>query len=183
MSIELRIRPLQLDDIDDEYCSWYENDDGHLDYFSGSGKQFNREILLDDYATNLKSKNNFYYLIVTDNGTKIGNVRIGPIDYKNKTSDIPCLIGNRSFIGKGMGAKAIAMACDIAFKKHDIRRLHGGINAKNISAIKAHIKAGWFVEGVSQGYYLTNGVAEDRICVACLNPLYFQTKNDADNKS
>ena len=48
MGIEIRLRPLNIDDIDNNYCSWYENIDGHLNYFSGSGKTFNREKLLKD---------------------------------------------------------------------------------------------------------------------------------------
>lgn len=181
MEIEFTLRPLQLNDIDNEYCSWYENNDGHLNYFSGSGKIINRDILLSDFELSIKDDKYFYYLISEKSGEKIGNVKIGPIDNKNKTSDLVCLIGNRSFIGKGIASKAIAISSEIAFKEHDIRRLHGGMYASNVPSIKAYMRAGWFIEGTFKGYYLLNGVAEDRICVACLNPYYFQCKDDVSN--
>lgn len=173
MESEFSLRPLKLNDIDDEYCNWYENNDGHLNYFSGSGKVFGRDLLLKEFELNIHNKNYFYYLINEKSGAKIGTIKIGPIDNKNKTSDLVCLIGNRTFVGKGIGSKAISTASKLAFEKHDIRRLHSGMHANNIASIKAYTKAGWFIEGTFKGYYLVNGVATDRVCVACLNPSYF----------
>lgn len=181
MDIEFTLRLLQLNDIDNEYCSWYENNDGHLNYFSGSGKTFNRDILLSDFELSIKDEKYFYYLIIGKSGEKIGNVKIGPIDKKNKTSDLVCLIGNRSFLGKGIASRAIAISSKLAFQEHDIRRLHGGMHASNVPSIKAYTRAGWFIEGTFKGYYFLNEVAEDRICVACLNPYYFQHADDASN--
>jgi RimJ/RimL family protein N-acetyltransferase len=173
MNIKIKLRPLNLLDIDEEYCDWYMNNDGHLDFFTGSGRVFSRETLVNDFKAGLSSCKWFYYVIESDSGEKIGNVKVGPIDIRNKTSDLVCLIGNRNFIGKGIASKAIAIANLIAFESHDIRRLHGGMYASNISSIKAYTRANWFIEGEFKGYYLLNGVVEDRICVACLNPNYF----------
>ena len=176
MDIEIKIRPLKVDDIDSDYCRWYENNDGHLNFFTGSGRIFSRDVLVNDFEEGVKSSRWFYYLIENYAGEKIGNVKIGPIDIRNKTSDLVCLLGNRDFLGKGIASKAIAVANSIAFEKHDIRRLHGGMYSGNISSIKAYTRAGWFIEGTFKGYYWLNGVAEDRICVACLNPNYFPNK-------
>jgi ribosomal-protein-alanine N-acetyltransferase len=174
MSFEVKLRPLELADIDSEYCSWYENSDGHLNYFTGSGRQFDRDVLVHDYREGLDSERWFYYLIESESGDKIGNVKIGPIDLRNKASDLVCLVGNRDFLGKGIASKAISIGNAIAFEKHDIRRLHGGMYASHISSIKAYTRAGWFIEGTLKGFYWLNGAAEDRICVACLNPVYFR---------
>jgi [ribosomal protein S5]-alanine N-acetyltransferase len=181
MEIEFTLRPLKINDIDEEYCNWYENDDGHLNYFSGSGRVFNPDILLRDFESSIINNDTFYYLISAKSGARIGTIKIGPVDSNNKTSDLVCLIGNRSFIGKGIGSRAIAIASELAFKKHDIRRLHSGMHANNLSSIKAYTKAGWFIEGIFKGYYLLNGVAADRVCVACLNPSYFSIKTDVGN--
>ncbi|MDO9145885.1 MULTISPECIES: GNAT family N-acetyltransferase [Comamonadaceae] len=177
MSIEIKLRSLELADIDSDYCRWYENDDGHLNFFTGSGRIFSHDVLVKDFEEGLKTGKWFYYLIESDSGEKIGNVKIGPIDIKNKTSDLVCLLGNRNYLGKGIATKAIAIANLIAFQTHDIRRLHGGMYASNISSIKAYTRANWFIEGTFKGFYWMNGVAEDRVCVACLNPNYFSTES------
>lgn len=173
MSIEISLEALSLNDIDEEYCSWYQNDDGHLNYFTGSNRVFNSEVLVQDFTEGINSGRWYYYLIKNEAGQKIGNIKIGPIDLKNKTSDLVCLIGNRDFLGKGLSTKAIILANTIAFEKHDIRRLHGGMYASNVPSIKAYTRAGWIVEATFRGYYWVNGVAEDRVCVACFNSRYF----------
>jgi ribosomal-protein-alanine N-acetyltransferase len=173
MTTEITLSPVQLTNIDDEYCSWYENNDGHLNYFTGSGRTFSRELLVKDFNDGIESQRWYYYLILNEEGQKIGNVKIGPFDLRNKTSDLVCLIGNRSYLGKGLASKAIALANQVAFDQHDIRRLQSGMYASNISSIKAYTRAGWFVEATMKGFYWVNNQPEDRVCVACLNPRYF----------
>lgn len=174
--IKISLRPLNVQDINDVYCSWYENSDGHLNYFTGSGRKFDRNLLLEDFNEGIKSQRWFYYLILSEENEPIGNIKIGPIDKKNKTSDLVCLIGNRNFLGKGLATEAIKLANEIAFSTHEIRRLQGGMYASNISSIKAYTRAGWVIEGQFKGYYLVNENSEDRVCVACFNPKYFPGK-------
>jgi ribosomal-protein-alanine N-acetyltransferase len=170
--INIFLRSLELDDVNESYCSWYQNDDGHLNYFTGSGRSFNRETIIKDIDEGIKTQRWFYYLISSEECEPIGNIKIGPVDLRNKTSDLVCLIGNRKFLGKGLASEAIRLGNEIAFSKHDIRRLHGGMYASNLPSIKAYLRAGWVVEGVLKGYYWIEEKPEDRICVACFNPKY-----------
>ena len=172
------LKPIELQEIDDEYISWYKNDDGLLNTFTSSRREFNRESILDDFMQG-ENSGRWYYLMIIDKKTnkKIGNVKIGPIDIINKTSDLVCLIGDRAFHGKGLAKIAIAMASELAFQKYDIRKLHGGMYENNIAAIKAYTSAGWVVEGRLKGHYWVNGKSVDRILVACFNPAYFGIEN------
>jgi ribosomal-protein-alanine N-acetyltransferase len=169
----IRIRPLIDGDVDTEYSAWYENTDGHLDYFTGSGRVFTPAILRDDIIRGRESGYWFYYVIETLAGVRVGNLKIGPIDLKHSTSDLVCLIGNRDYVGKGIGSRAISLGNRMAFEAHRIRRLHSGMYASNLASIRAYTKAGWFVEATMTGFYLVDGVPMDRVCVACLNPASF----------
>lgn len=173
MSVEIQLRPARLDDFDTEFVGWYANDDGHLDYFTGSGRVFDRATLVKDFELGLETGRWFYYLVETDAGERVGTLKIGPIDLRNRTADLVALIGNRAFLGQGLATRAIALGNALAFEQHDVRRLHSGIFATNIAAIKAYTRAGWFVEATMKGYYLRDGKPVDRVCVACLNPRYF----------
>ena len=168
----LILRPLEIADIDDQFVLWHQNDDGHLDFFTGSRRSFSRDDLIEAVAKS-KERNTYFYLIATDDGARIGTVKIGPIDEVNKTSDLVCLIGNRDYLGRGLAKKAISIGNSIAFEELDIRRLHGGMFESNIPSIKAYTRAGWIIEGTMKGYYLVDGKSVDRICVACFNPAYF----------
>jgi len=176
---DFKLLSLEKKHIDAEYVSWFENRDGHLDYFTGSGREFSKSDILKDYQTGISTGKWFYYLIESTSGDKIGNIKIGPIDHRNKTSDLVCLVGNRSYLGKGIASRAIDIANKIAFEKYDIQRLHGGMYASNIPSIKAYTRAGWFIEATFKGYYWVNGKSEDRVCVACLNPKYFPDVQEA----
>lgn len=177
--MKLLLNPLKTAEIDDEFVSWYQNEDGHLDFFTGSRRSFSRDDLLV-WIGDSKEQNTHLYLISNDAGDRIGTIKIGPIDLVNKTSDLVCLIGNRDFLGRGLAKEAIALGNQIAFDKLDIRRLHGGMYESNIASIKAYTRAGWVIEGRFKGYYWVDGKPVDRVCVACFNPNYFpeETQNE-----
>jgi RimJ/RimL family protein N-acetyltransferase len=162
-----------LRDLDSEYCTWYNNSDGHLDWFSGTGRSFDAEELARSFEEGQRTKKWFNYIIEDSTTSRIGNVRIGPIDLLNRTSDLVTLIGNRAFLRKGIAAIAIRQANQIAFEQHGIRRLQTGMLATNTPSIKAYTRAGWFIEATFRGFYWRDEQPVDRICVACLNPVFF----------
>jgi ribosomal-protein-alanine N-acetyltransferase len=169
-SPDVMLRQATAADVDEEFCGWYRNDDGHLAYFSGSGRTFDRETLVADIEEGFRLGRWFYYLVTARDGTRIGTIKVGPIDQRNQTSDLVSLIGNRAYVGKGLGAQAVAAASRIAFASLGVRRLHSGMYANNVSSIRAYVRAGWFIEATMRGFYLVEGAPVDRVCVACLNP-------------
>ncbi len=178
--MDINIRELSLDDVDDEFVSWYQNDDGHLNFFTGSRRSFVREDLQKMLGESIH-RNEHFFLVLTKSGDRIGTVKIGPVDYRNKTSDLVCMIGTREYLGRGLAALIISHANEIAFQNLDIRRLHGGMYETNVASIKAYTRAGWYIEGKMKGYYWVNGAPMDRICVACLNPAYFPDEVTNEN--
>lgn len=179
MSGDIVLREASLADIDDEYLGWYRNDDGLLDTFTGSRRAFSDESVLSDFRDALASDGrvNYWLIVDAETGAKIGNVKIGPVDKVNKTSDLVCFIGNRAYHGKGLAKKAIAMASQLAFDRYDIRRLHGGMYATNLASIKAYLAGGWQEEGLLKGFYWVDGQPVDRVLVCCLNPKYFSSQS------
>lgn len=176
----LYLRELCEQDIDNEYVSWFSTSDGHLAYYTGSQRQIVQSDLLKDWADNAESGKIKTFLVFAENGDRVGNVRLGPIDAKNKTADLPTFIGNRHYLGRGLAPQIIRMGNEIAFRDYGLRRLQGGMFEKNIASVKAYLRAGWYVEGRFKGYYLTESGPQDRICVACLNPAYFDATPEGD---
>lgn len=168
------LRELREEDIDKRYVSWFEQPDNLLDFYSGSGRSFTRDSLLAELKDAQCSQAVFFYAIVhRASGQVIGNVKLGPINKRHKTSDLATLIGDRAHLGKGFGTEAVALGIAVAFDQHDIRKLYSGMYAANIASIKAYTAAGWVVEGVLKGQFLVDGKAMDRVLMACFNPRYF----------
>ncbi len=174
MTQRITLRLATADDIDEEYLAWYRNDDHLLDTFTGSRRVFrDEEVRADVLASQAGDRVAYWLILDTASGRKIGNVKIGPIDHVNKTSDLVCFIGERQFHGRGLAKEAIALASRLAFEHYDIRRLQGGMYVTNIASIKAYLAGGWREEGLLKGYYWVDGAPVDRLLVCCLNPAYF----------
>jgi len=169
------IRPLLETDINDRYASWFKNYDGHLDYYSGSGYEMNKDDLIRQLKDSKKKKDHFFYAIVhLEPDLLIGSIKIGPISHRHKTADLVTLIGDRNFIRRGLAKEAISLGNAIAFEELNLRKLYSGMYAENKASINAYLASGWVIEGVMKGQYWVNGKPMDRIMVACFNPRYFK---------
>lgn len=170
--MKLRLERLDAASLDDRIAKFYQNHDGHLKYFSGSGRSFSREELIQDIEEGERDGRVFYYKIIADE-KPIGTVKIGPIDKRNMNSDLVTLIGDREYVGLGLGAEAARLGTERAFEEHGIRRLHSGFFEANQASLRAYMKAGWFIEARMRGFYLVDGEPMDRLALACLNPRFF----------
>lgn len=170
--MKLRLERLIAAALDDRIVRFYENHDGHLRYFSGSGRSFSRDDLIQDIERGEERGDLFYYAFLADD-KPIGTVKIGPIDRRNLTSDLVTLIGDRDYLGRGLGAEAVRLGTALAFDELGLRRLHSGVYEANQASVRAYIKGGWFVEARMRGFYLVDGKPMDRIAIACLNPRFF----------
>ena len=96
-----------------------------------------------------KSKNEFLYGIFLKKNNlniHIGNIKLGPVNYIQKTSDISYFIGEKEMWGKGYTTLAIKEIIKIA-KKKGIKKLKAGLYEMNIGSKKVLIKNGFKIEG------------------------------------
>ena len=70
------------------------------------------------------------------------------------------------------GTEAIVLGQRIAFERHNIRKLSGGVLGPNIASFKAFTRAGWVEEGRLRDHYLVDGEPVDWIVISCLNPAW-----------
>lgn len=181
-SERLYLKLLSTADVDDRMVSWHQDTDS-MQFYTRSGRLWTNADIERDIKTGLDSKSHFIYgVYVHDGDVCVGTVKIGPIDWKNRISDLVALIGDRAYLGKGLAVEAIRLAGEVAFEHYDIRKLFGGMYESNISSIKAYTKAGWVIEGRLKGHYLAGEKQEDRVLVGCFNPKYFPDASELVSK-
>lgn len=164
------LRELDPSEIDERFMSWFSDDD-LMKYYTNSKKSITKDDILDYIKSGKESGTSYTYGIFDTTSSKcIGTIKIGPINQAHRISDLVVLIGDREYHGKGLASEAISLGNKIAFEKHNIRKLFGGMYETNISSIKAYTRAGWIVEGKLKDHYLVDGKPIDRILVACFNP-------------
>ena len=161
----------QPHEIDQKFLSMFLNSEGKNRYFRRSGKEFTREELIKFCEDGLAHGDVFYYAIrARDDDQIIGAVRIGPIDFANSVSDMVTLVGDVKARGKGLGTEAIQLGNKVAFERHHIRKLHGGLVEHNIGSLKAYTRAGWHETGRLKDHCLIDGQLADWIIISIFNP-------------
>lgn len=169
----LYLREISIDDITDAVMAWFD-DEELMKFYTSSKNKITKEKLLSSIEEGKKTGNLFTYGIFTnDTNTLIGTIKLGPIHFIHRTSDLVALIGDRNYLGKGLSVDAISLGNQLAFEKFDLRKLYGGMYESNIASIKAYTRAGWLIEGRLKGFYMVDDKNEDRILVGCFNPKYF----------
>lgn len=182
----LYLRAIQISDITDSVIAWFD-DEELMKFYTSSKNKITKEKLLSSIDEGNKNGNLFTFGIFTnESNALIGTIKLGPINFVHKTSDLVALIGDRNYLGKGLSVDAIRLGNQLAFEKFDLRKLYGGMYESNIASIKAYTRAGWLIEGRLKGFYMVEEKNEDRILVGCFNPKYFleeQTKEIKENEN
>lgn len=165
------LRELSSSDVNENYLSWF-NDEQVTQFLEA--KNLTKQSVIE-YIEHGKNTKLYYMFAICDAVTNehIGNLKIGPIDHKHKTSDLVTVIGNKNYWGKGVATEAIKLGNQMAFDEFAIRKLTGGMYSDNVASLKAYTKAGWVIEGYLKGHYVLDGKTLDRICVSCFNRKYF----------
>ena len=76
----------------------------------------------------------------------IGNIKLGPIDFKHKTGEISYFIGEKELWGKGYATLAIKEIIKVA-KKIGLKKLKAGLYEMNIGSKKVLEKNNFKLEG------------------------------------
>ncbi|MFV9482467.1 GNAT family N-acetyltransferase [Christiangramia sp. ASW11-125] len=170
------LRKIEINDITDRVMDWFE-DKELMEFYTNSKKTITKETLIQSIKSGEEKGNLYTYGIFTnDEDILIGTIKLGPINFNHRISDLVILLGDRNYLGKGLAVEAIKVGNELAFEEFDIRKLFGGMYESNVPSIKAYTRAGWLVEGNLKGFYLHNGQNEDRILVGCFNPKYFSNE-------
>ena len=100
-----------------------------------------------------RSKNEILYGIFTKKEKlHIGNIKLGPTNFKHKTSEISYFIGNINFWNKGYASRAIKEIIVIA-KKKSIKKLTAGFYKENIASKKILEKNNFKLEAIFKSQF------------------------------
>ena len=131
---EIRLKEITLSDVNKTYQKWM-NDSEIFRFSKQSNKKHSLRQIKEFVLNKKKSKNEFLYKIMIYENKKnkhMGNIKLGPINFENKTADISYFIGEKNYWGQGITTKAIKMIINLAKKKFKLKKLQAGHWEKNI---------------------------------------------------
>jgi len=90
-----------------------------------------------------RDKNNFRLAIDTIDGVHIGSIALNKIDRFTKRAEFGIFIGDKKYLGQGLGTQACQLIIDYGFKKLKLHRIYLRYIAYNIRGEKSYLKCGF----------------------------------------
>lgn len=158
---KIYLRPITMDDITERYCAWL-NDPEVNKYLETRSSTMPE---LEEYVREKIENPDILFAGIFDKetGLHIGNVKLEPIDWKNKTTVFGIMIGDRNYWGKGLGTEATRLISNYALNELGMKEVELGVITDNIKATKAYERAGFKQVKYNQKSINHDGVLYDEI--------------------
>jgi RimJ/RimL family protein N-acetyltransferase len=141
----LNLKVLSSKDISEEYVSWLNNYE-IVQFTEQKYIEHNRETVIDFVNRKYNSNLDLLFGIFFD-ARHIGNIKLGPIDFNHRVSDVSFFIGEKNMWGRGLMTQVIEAVVGIAFGECGLDKVTAGAYANNIGSIRALEKNGFLLEG------------------------------------
>ena len=146
---QVTLKLLEIKDYTPNYLVWMNNKEITLFTEQRHIKQTKKKIL-EFIKDKQKSKNEFLFVIFLNKKNKIvhvGNIKLGPINFIHKTSEISYFIGDKKYWGINITSIAIKKILKIAKKRFRLKKITAGFYQDNIGSKKVLTKNGFSKEG------------------------------------
>ena len=162
------LRPVAPADVRGGYGRWM--NDPRINQFLESRFQKYTEADLEAYVARFQGDPDHVFLAVVarDTDLHIGNVKLGPIDWNHRVTDMGLLIGEQAYWGQGIATEVIQLVTRYAFDELHLRKVTAGCYSTNRGAIRAFEKAGFAHEGRRTKQYQLDGEYVDGVLLGLL---------------
>ena len=126
----------------------------------------------------------FFAIIEKETKKYIGNAKLGPIDWINRTSEYGRMIGDKSVQGKGYGKEVTELLLYYGFMILNLNKMTAGAMSDNKASIKSNEKVGLDIEVLKEQIY-HDGVYKDavRMGITRANTLSYTQKINKNIKN
>ncbi len=163
------LRPLTLEDVSERYVAWM-NDPSVTRFLETRFTVHTLESIKEYVRDASNDPNNIFMAIcLNEDGSHIGNIKLGPINRQHSFGTIGLMIGEKDCWGKGYATQAIELISRYAFEQLKLHKLMAGCYVDNTGSLRAFEKVGFTREGVEQSKWLYEGKYIDGILLSLLN--------------
>jgi ribosomal-protein-alanine N-acetyltransferase len=139
----LELIPISLQDVTPKYLEWL-NDSEVTKYMEIKGKQ-TKNMLQDFVQNHVDSGTLFWSIRIFATDLHIGNIKIDPVNYGNKTAEYGIMIGDKSSWGNGFAKEATFGVLNFCFKDLGLQEITLGVIKENTAALTLYKKIGFSV--------------------------------------
>ena len=92
-------------------------------------------------------------IFLSKEGTHIGNIKIGPIDWRNRRGEIGILVGEKKYHGKGLALEALNRFASFCFQKLKLHKITAGCYGSNLASVNLFHRGGFQIEGIRPDHW------------------------------
>ena len=147
-SSRLSLRTLEEAVVDSYYVGWLNNKD--VNRFLESRFTVQTEKSVRSFVKQIFNSHDtmLFGIFLREEGTHIGNIKLGPIDNHHSTSELGFIIGESSAWRLGFATEAILCVSQWAFSELHLSKLTAGCYEQNIGSKRALEKSDFVQEAV-----------------------------------
>ena len=123
----------------------------------------------NNWMKNMVETKKVYQFIISCDDKDVGSIYLRDVDLTNKKAEYGVFIGEKDYLGKGVGQNATKLILDFAFKELNLHKVFLRVLSDNIGAIKSYEKSGFVQEGFFKDEIFSDGKYESVIFMAVFN--------------
>ena len=163
--MNVTIRPITYNDTDN-IVRWRNSDFVNRRFLYRA--QFTPESHNSWMKTMVETKKVYQFIISCD-GKDVGSTYLRDVDMKNRKAEYGVFIGEKDYLGKGVGQAATKLILKFAFEELKLHKVFLRVLNDNIGAIKSYEKSGFVQEGFFKDEIFADGRYESVIFMAIFN--------------
>lgn len=153
---KIYLRPFDLELFGDKYFELINLQENRKGLWSGHFPKTIEE--LEDFVHKNSNSNSILFAICDLSDDKyIGNIKLGPIDWKNRKAEFGRFIGDVNSRGKGIGSETTRLILEYAFMDLNLHKVTAGCVSDNIASIKSNLKFGFKQEATLRKDFFQEG--------------------------
>ena len=174
LSEDFFLRPLQLEDIDGDYPSWFVDKD--VCKYNNHGLYMRPHQYYKRYIENLSTDSSIIVWAITDaSSLHIGNISLQSISFVNRSAELAVIIGNQAYWGKGVATLAANYCLFHAFYHLNLNRVFSSTASSNLAMLAVFKKLRMCQEGVLREHLFLNGAYQDQHLYSILRSEFSST--------
>lgn len=165
---KVRLRPIERDDLP-RYVEWFGDPKVRRHpavYLPFSLTQ--EERWYESLQERLERADDVLLAIETADGVHIGNVGLHSINWKDRSTELGIVIGEKAYWNQGYGTDAIRTLLGLAFREMNLHRVFLQVDADNARGIRCYEKAGFRREGTLREVVFKEGAYYDQYIMSIL---------------
>jgi RimJ/RimL family protein N-acetyltransferase len=169
---QVRLRPLERSDLNPTYLSWL--NDSEVTRYLETGTFPTTRGDLDQFYDSLRGSRSQVIFAIEERkkSRHIGNVKLGPIHWVNRSATLGILVGEKQYWGKGIGKEATRLLVEYGFYRLNLNRINLGVFAEHEPAIRCYAAIGFKVEGRFRQALFRDGEYKDHLWMGLLRSEY-----------